>query len=103
MLEEERRLAYVGITRAKRGIYFIPRNEKSISRGGLDGYASFQDLLTKFLDDSVEKMNQVSETDFDFNQDNTLDFDEEYRSPGWIDIRKIKCLNGKNKKIKREF
>ena len=31
-LEEERRLAYVGITRAKKGGFFIFRNEKSLSR-----------------------------------------------------------------------
>ena len=39
-LEEERRLAYVGITRAKKGGVFIICNEKSIS-WRLDGHFAF--------------------------------------------------------------
>ena len=42
--------------------------------------------------------------DFEFNQDNSIEFDDEYRSPGWDRYKKkIKFLNGKNKKIKKFF
>ena len=42
--------------------------------------------------------------DFDFNQDNSIEYDEEYRSPGWDRYKKKNCLNGKNKKkIKTDF
>ena len=35
--------------------------------------------------------------DFDFNQDNSIEFNDDYRSPGWNRLKKIKYLNGKNK------
>ena len=33
--------------------------------------------------------------DFEFNQDNSIEFDEEYRSPGWDRYRKNKILKWK--------
>ena len=33
--------------------------------------------------------------DFEFNQDNSIDFDEEYRSPGWDRYKKNKMLKWK--------
>ena len=33
--------------------------------------------------------------DFDFNQDNSINFDEEYRSPGWDRYKKNKMLKWK--------
>ena len=37
--------------------------------------------------------------DFEFNQDNSIEFDEEYRSPGWDRYKKNKML--KMEKIKK--
>ena len=34
-----------------------------------------------------EHVNEVSD-DFDFNQDNLIDDNEEYRSPGWARLKK---------------
>ena len=35
------------------------------------------------------------DNDFDFNQDNTIDFDDEFRSPGWERLKKNKILKWK--------
>ena len=58
-------------------------------------------LLTRFIneipDESLEK-NEIplNETeDFEFNQDNTIEFDEEYRSPGWDRYKKNKMIKWK--------
>ena len=38
----------------------------------------------------------VNETDdFEFNQDNSIDFEEEYRSPGWDRYKKNKMIKWK--------
>ena len=63
-------------------------------------------FINEIPDESVEK-NEIGvndNDDFEFNQDNSIEFNEEYRSPGWDRYKKkIKCLNGKNKKIKKKF
>ena len=56
-------------------------------------------FINEIPEESVEK-NEVgfNETeDFEFNQDNSIDFEEEYRSPGWDRYKKINYSNGKNK------
>ena len=54
-------------------------------------------FISEIPDESVEKneINFGNDDDFDFNQDNSIEYDEEYRSPGWDRYKKIKCLNGK--------
>ena len=55
-------------------------------------------FINEIPDNSVEKIRVSDERiieDFEFNQDSSIEFDEEYRSPGWIDLKKIKYLNGK--------
>ena len=54
-------------------------------------------FINEIPDKSVEKneINMNETDDFEFNQDNSIEFDEEYRSPGWDRYKKIKCLNGK--------
>ena len=101
-LEEERRLAYVGITRAKRSL-FIFCHEKSLP-WRLDGCASSR-FINEIPENSIEKNElNITETDeFDFNQDISIDFGNEYRSPGGIGIKKINQSNGKNKKLKKIF
>ena len=91
-LEEERRLAYVGITRAKKEAYHL--QQKSLS-WGLDALPSR--FIGEIPDDSVEKNEiELTETnDFHFNQDNTIEFDNEYRSPGWDRYKKNKMIKWK--------
>ena len=86
-LEEERRLAYVGITRAKK----IAKISFSLNRfyqgDWIDGIASrFVDELP---DEFIKKNNSFidrEENDFEFNQD--IEFENEIRSPGWLRFQK---------------
>ena len=88
-LEEERRLAYVGITRAKK-IALISFSMNRFYQGDwIDSMASrFIDELPEnnlekntFFDDKYE-----NENDFEFNQD--FEEQEGTRSPGWIRYQK---------------
>jgi DNA helicase II / ATP-dependent DNA helicase PcrA len=94
-LEEERRLAYVGITRAKHEAYLSFAMKRSYHGDWMDALPSR--FINEIPDDSVEKnepgLNKSE--DFEFNQDNALDFNEEYRSPGWERFKKNKILKWK--------
>ena len=94
-LEEERRLAYVGITRAKKEAYLSFAMKRAYHGDWLDALPSR--FINEIPEESVEK-NEVnlerSIGDFEFNQDNSLEFQEEYRSPGWERFQK------KNKMLK---
>ena len=52
----------------------------------MDAYHQF---INEIPDESVEKNELgISENeDFEFNQDNSIEFENEYRSPGGIDIK----------------
>ena len=55
-------------------------------------------FINEIPDDIVEKneiTNEKEINDFDFNQDTTIDFSEEYRSPGWERLKKNKSLKWK--------
>ena len=94
-LEEERRLAYVGITRAKKEAFLSFAMKRAFHGDWVDTLPSR--FINEIPDESVEK-NEInfSETaDFEFNQDNSIEFDEEYRSPGWDRYRKNKMLRWK--------
>ena len=88
-LEEERRLAYVGITRAKK-IALISFSMNRFYQGDwIDSIASrfIEELPEKNLKKNSffdEKDN--SNEDFEFNQD--LEIEEGTRSPGWIRYQK---------------
>ena len=72
-LEEERRLAYVGITRAKKEAYLSFAMKRAFHGDWMDTLPSR--FINEIPDESVEK-NEISfkENDnFDFNQDNLLD------------------------------
>ena len=102
-LEEERRLAYVGITRAKKEAYLSFAMKRAYHGDWMDALPSR--FINEIPDQSVEK-NEIglsNNDDFDFNQDNSIEYDDEYRSPGWDRYKKIKCSNGKNRKIKKIF
>ena len=95
-LEEERRLAYVGITRAKKEAYLSFAMKRAYHGDWMDALPSR--FINEIPDDSVEKneigINQTIE-DFEFNQDSSIEFDEEYRSPGWDRFKKNKILKWK--------
>ena len=89
-LEEERRLAYVGVTRAKKNAHISFATERSWHGEWIDSLPSR--FVSELPDDSIEKneeeVKDISD-DFDFNQDNFLeDENEEYRSPGWARLKK---------------
>ncbi len=94
-LEEERRLAYVGITRAKKEAYLSFAMKRAYHGDWMDTLPSR--FINEIPEDSVEK-NEISindSNDFDFNQDNTIEFEEGYRSPGWERYRKNKQVKWK--------
>ena len=92
-LEEERRLAYVGITRAKKEAFLSFAMKRAYHGDWMDALPSR--FINEIPDESVEK-NEVEldrkNDDFDFNQDSSIDFDSEYRSPGWERYKKNKML-----------
>ena len=91
-LEEERRLAYVGITRAKKLAKISFSMNRFYQGDWIDSMASR--FIDELPEEYVKKYNnfiEESSEDFDFNQD--LEFGEEARSPGWI--RYQKKLNDK--------
>ena len=86
-LEEERRLAYVGITRAKKIAKISFSMNRFYQGDWMDSIASrFVDELPEefirknnsFIDEEVN--------DFEFNQD--IEFESEVRSPGWLRYQK---------------
>ena len=54
-------------------------------------------FVNEIPDESVEKneINEVEKEEFEFNQDSFIDFDEDYRSPGWDRYKKNKMLKWK--------
>ena len=94
-LEEERRLAYVGITRAKKEAFLSFAMKRAYHGDWMDALPSR--FINEIPDNSVEKNEtDISTTDdFEFNQDNTIEFDESYRSPGWDRYKKNKMLKWK--------
>ncbi len=87
-LEEERRLAYVGITRAKKKAYISFSMNRFYQGDWIDSMASrfVDELPEEFIEKNSFFDESVDENDFDFNQD--LDTDDNIRSPGWIRYQK---------------
>ncbi len=87
-LEEERRLAYVGITRAKKKAYVSFSMNRFYQGDWIDSMASrfVDELPEKFLEKNSFFDENKEDDDFDFNQD--LDPDDNIRSPGWIRYQK---------------
>ncbi|WP_440633842.1 ATP-dependent helicase [Candidatus Pelagibacter sp. HIMB1485] len=88
-LEEERRLAYVGITRAKKKAIISFSMNRFYQGDWIDSMAS------RFIDELPEKHLEKNsffdedinnDDDFEFNQD--FEIGEETRSPGWIRYQK---------------
>ena len=88
-LEEERRLAYVGITRAKKEAFISFAMRRIYHGDWMDSLPSR--FVNEIPENSTEKNEeQIKKTpeNFDFNQDENFDFEEEYRSPGWARLKK---------------
>ena len=88
-LEEERRLAYVGITRAKKNALISFSMNRFYQGDWIDSMASrfIEELPEKNLEkNSFFDETKNEEEDFEFNQD--LDIEEGTRSPGWIRYQK---------------
>ena len=87
-LEEERRLAYVGVTRAKKLAVISFSMNRFYQGDWIDSMASrfIDELPEKFLEkNSFFDENKIEE-DFEFNQD--FETEDNVRSPGWIRYQK---------------
>ena len=88
-IEEERRLAYVGITRAKKKAIISFSMNRFYQGDWMDSMASrfIEELPEKYLEKNLLFEDDVNdEEDFDFNQD--FEIDEGIRSPGWTRYQK---------------
>ena len=86
-LEEERRLAYVGITRAKKLVNISFSMNRFYQGDWIDSIASR--FIDELPNEHLEKNNFFVEdqnNDFEFNQD--IEFKSEIKSPGWIRYQK---------------
>ena len=88
-LEEERRLAYVGLTRAKKMAIISFSMNRFYQGDWIDSMASrfIDELPEKYLDKNSFFDEEKEELDeFEFNQD--FDDEDNIRSPGWIRYQK---------------
>jgi len=88
-LEEERRLAYVGITRAKKRAIISFSMNRFYQGDWIDSMASrfIDELPEKYLEKNSFFDEEIdNEDDFEFNQD--FEVEEGTRSPGWIRYQK---------------
>jgi len=82
-LEEERRLAYVGITRAKKIANISFSMNRFYQGDWIDSISSR--FIDELPNENLKKSNlsqQNKNDDFEFNQD--IEFEPEIKSPGWI-------------------
>ena len=86
-LEEERRLAYVGITRARKIVKISFAMNRFYQGDWIDSIASrFVDELPDEFIKKNNNFNEKEDNDFEFNQD--IEFESEVRSPGWLRYQK---------------
>ena len=91
-LEEERRLAYVGITRAKKNAIISFSMNRFYQGDWIDSLASR--FIDELPESNLEKNSYFDENndlveEFEFNQDFELNLDDDSkRSPGWIRYQK---------------
>jgi len=87
-LEEERRLAYVGLTRAKKESFISFVMSRMYRGDWVDSLASrfIEELPEKNI--KKEELKEQNNKDFFFNQD--VDYNEGIRSPGWTRLQRKK-------------
>ena len=85
-LEEERRLAYVGITRAKKESFISFVMNRMFRGDWVDSLASR--FISELPEKNIKKEDlvELNNEDFFFNQD--IDYNEGIRSPGWARLQK---------------
>ena len=95
-LEEERRLAYVGITRAKKESFISFAMKRAYHGDWMDTLPSR--FVNEIPEENIEKNEtnfEDADEDYEYNQDTSIGFDDEYRSPGWDRYKKNKMLKWK--------
>tara|TARA_A100001011_G_scaffold381881_1_gene450932 strand:- start:318 stop:2363 length:2046 start_codon:yes stop_codon:yes gene_type:complete len=88
-LEEERRLAYVGITRARKEAFLSFAMRRAYQGDWMEAIPSR--FINELPENNIKKNETIqkdTDDDFDFNQDKSIEFDEEYRSPGWDRLKR---------------
>jgi len=87
-LEEERRLAYVGLTRAKKESFISFVMSRMYRGDWVDSLASR--FIDELPEENIEKeeIEEQNNEDFFFNQD--IDYNDGIRSPGWARLQKRK-------------
>ena len=88
-LEEERRLAYVGLTRAKKKAYVSFSMNRFYQGDWIDSMASrfIEELPEEFIERNISNtQSENQDEDFEFNQD--FEIEEGTRSPGWLRYQK---------------
>ena len=96
-LEEERRLAYVGITRAKKEAYLSFAMKRAYHGDWMDALPSR--FINEIPEESVEKneIGLIKMMILNLIKIIQLNLMKNIEVQDGIDIKKIKCLNGKNK------